>query len=446
MDVRDCRETATPPGHQTEGAILRRLRVLSQLCFTFSALYLGVGLVSDWTGSSVERYCPFGGLATTYSLFTEQNLSCATGEFNVTLLLALLVLTVLARKVFCSWVCPIGALSEWVGSAAAVLSARVPRLVRRSRATGDDADEPGRRRVPRNRKTHGSGLVNPPRWLDRPLRWLRLPVLALVLGFSFYTAELIFRPFCPYYVTFSMNGHDVELWSYVILGGLLGLVIVIPMGFCRYLCPLGGALWPFSAGGRLRLRRDSSSCTSCRACDRACPHSLPISTSEELRSGECTLCLECTHACRVKAQPLTLHASSRSRSPINQAVIPALLGLAILAGVVGGNLIAIPSYSRTFADTGVVSAEDQRSTTLEVSGVHCVNTARRVSKQVEGVPGVLQVTAFASNHEIVIEYDADAVGVDELVRAIEGPVFDVERNMFFFQVFQVIAIDGRRVP
>jgi polyferredoxin len=119
----------------------------------------------------------------------------------------------------------------------------------------------------------------------------------VVLYFTYRTGELVFRGYDPYYILFSAHGHEVKAWSYGILAGVLGACLVIPMAWCRYLCPLGAALWPLSAVGRMRLERDPDACTGCAACDRACPHGLEVSSSPAVRSGECTLCLECTGAC-----------------------------------------------------------------------------------------------------------------------------------------------------
>ena len=422
---------------------MRALRVLFQLFFLLSSVYLGVGFAQGWTGSSVERYCPFGGLATSHSLLSTGHLSCATSIFNVSLLVALLALTVVARKTFCSWVCPVGTLSEWLSGAGGEVRNRVSKVLRRRRAENVGDDSLKRRRGDRKRTARGFGLLAPPRPIDRPLRWLRLPILALVLGFSFYSAELVFRPFCPYYITFSLNGHDVQMWSYGILAVLFALVVAIPMVWCRYLCPLGGALWPFSAVSRLRLRRNPSSCTSCRACDRACPHSLPISGCDEVTSGECTLCLECTNACPVEEPTLTLHGSGTSKRSLPRSIVPVLLVSMIAAGILAGNLIAIPSYSQSYAEASGVPDENRRQVTLEVDGVRCVDTARRAAAQLDGVAGVLHLTAYAPDRELVVEYDSSVVGVHGLVHAIEGPVFDPEQNKFFFHVFTVLAIDGR---
>jgi ferredoxin-type protein NapH len=128
---------------------------------------------------------------------------------------------------------------------------------------------------------------------------LRSVVLVVVLAATWATGELVFRGYDPFYILFSVHGHDVRLWSYAILGALLVLGVLFPMSWCKYLCPLGTALWPLSKAGRLRLERSETHCSGCGACDDACPQALAVSTVPAVRSGECTLCLECTAACPV---------------------------------------------------------------------------------------------------------------------------------------------------
>jgi polyferredoxin len=254
--------------------VLRKARTAFQVAVVVAAGATGVRYALGWSRTSVETYCPFGGLEAAYSLLTQQQFTCATGERNLALLAALLALTLAARKSFCSWVCPVGAISEWCSAI-------------------------GRRLFPRRKDGDGLPLhaLEPPRPVDRGLRWLRLPVLAVILYFTYRSGELVFRGYDPYYIMFSAHGHDVRLWSYAVLAAALIGVVIVPMAWCRYLCPLGVVLWPFSAVGRLRLARDSQQCTSCGLCDRSCPHSIEVSRLDEIRSGECTLCFECTDSC-----------------------------------------------------------------------------------------------------------------------------------------------------
>ena len=129
----------------------------------------------------------------------------------------------------------------------------------------------------------------------------------------------------------SAHGHDVRLWSYAILAGVLALGVVVPMAWCRYLCPLGVTLWPFSAVGRLRLRRDESRCTACAACTRACPHGIDVarrqrcarasarSASSAPRSAPRRGRSNCASRARGHEDPPAGSCPSSSRSPPSSA-------------------------------------------------------------------------------------------------------------------------------
>ncbi len=266
-------QTPSRAGRSTRGGIggisaILLLRKLFQLVVVIAVAVTGYRLARGLSLTSIETYCPFGGLEAAWSFVTQRSFSCVTGERNLSLFLALLGLTLVARKSFCSWICPFGTVSEWIGSLAG-------RLRRGSHA----------------------GLIEPPRRIDSRLRWLRLPMLVLILYFTYRTGELIFRGFDPYYVLFSFHGHDVRLWSYAVLAVVLAAAAVVPMAWCRYLCPLGIVLWPFSRLAVLRLRRAAEHCTACGSCDATCPHGIEVSRAREIRSGECTLCLECVGSC-----------------------------------------------------------------------------------------------------------------------------------------------------
>ena len=73
-----------------------------------SVVYLALGYGSR----SFEAYCPFGGVESLWGLLTAGEFSCALGPLNLSLMVAVLTLAVVAKKAFCGWVCPIGFLGE----------------------------------------------------------------------------------------------------------------------------------------------------------------------------------------------------------------------------------------------------------------------------------------------------------------------------------------------
>ncbi len=396
------------------------LRQLSQLTIVVVAIGAGIGSLLGWCRPVVEKYCPFGGLETALSLLTRQQFSCATGALNLSLVLALFVLTFLSRKSFCSWICPIGTVSEW-------LSKLLGRGVSRGKLS----------------KHRRLGLYDPPKSIDRATRFLRLPILVAILVLTFTSGELIFRPYDPYYVLFGFSSHDVQLWSYPLVAGIMVFSAIIPMAWCRYLCPLGVALWPWSAVGRLRLKRNEKDCTKCKACDVACPHSIPISPAIEVRSGECTMCLDCMNKCPTSGA-LRIVGSAGGTKPLSGWLIPALIVCIAGAGIWGAGFIDIPSVTRTYSGSSS-NTTSTRETVFVVDGVRCVDTARVAAKQLDATSGAIELTAYAASGRLDIVFDPSVTDVAKLKHAIEGPGYDEKEERYVFHRYKVIEIDGSPV-
>lgn len=86
---------------------MKKTRRLVQLGFVI----LTVGGVFVF-GGNAERWCPFGGVEALYSYATEGNMLCSLGISNFYILGAVLVMTLLLRRAFCGYMCPIGSVSE----------------------------------------------------------------------------------------------------------------------------------------------------------------------------------------------------------------------------------------------------------------------------------------------------------------------------------------------
>jgi polyferredoxin len=140
----------------------------------------------------------------------------------------------------------------------------------------------------------------PPR-ADRRLKLLRYVALAASLAFTYKLGELVLRGFDPFYVVFSGFGHGTIGWvSVAVLGAIAAGSIVIPMFFCKYLCPLGATLDPASRLGLIKIVRDDANCTQCGDCASACPHGIEPFAVNAVRHRDCTNCLECVEACPVE--------------------------------------------------------------------------------------------------------------------------------------------------
>ena len=412
-----------PLSLSTEGALchMKRTRLAFQITVLLAVVVTGFRHAMGWSRTSIETYCPFGGLETAYALITESEFTCAAGERNLALFLGLIALTLFARKSFCGWVCPVGTVSEWC----AALGTRWF----------------GRKR----RDSCGARLhaLEPPRAVDRVLRWLRLPVLLLILYFTYRTGELIFRGFDPYYILFSFHGHDVKIWSYLILAVVLLGIVFVPMAWCRYLCPLGITLWPFARFGGLRLVRNAGSCTDCGACDRSCPQSLDPSKADQVLSGDCTLCLKCTSVCRDEALDLQ---TGMPKTRVPSSVVPFSVVCVAALALLSTRLFSIPTLSVEYELTaGRAATQGTDSVTMTVVGVTCKDKARRAADTLSDTPGILRFVAHASYNRVKITYRPDMITIPEIRELLEGPVFVEETGTFLFNQYSVVEIDGREV-
>ena len=158
----------------------RRVVQLGFLALTIVGVYVVRG--------NAERWCPFGGVEALYTYATEGNLTCSLGVSNFFILGGVLAITLLLRRAFCGYMCPIGTISEWLRRAAAHLGIKTGRI---------------------------------PYALDRGLSLLKYGVLAIILYYTYTTAELMFRGFDPCYALISRHGEDITLWTYVVSGAIL---------------------------------------------------------------------------------------------------------------------------------------------------------------------------------------------------------------------------------
>jgi len=248
---------------------MRTLRSVVQFVFLAGVVALLIRGLGGHTPNTCEYYCPFGGLVALYPLVRYKAYACALTEFNVALLVSTLVLTLASKKSFCGWVCPLGTIQEWLDRLGGKLFRRRFRL---------------------------------PGGPDRVLMNLRYVVLIAVpvLTFTVWKFDLGFRAFDPFYILFTWGGHGTAAFSFVIVILVLAAALFVPLLWCRYLCPMGAALDPLSRAGALRVRRNKDTCTSCGACDKACPHAIPVSSVDEVTARNCTNCLECIEECPVE--------------------------------------------------------------------------------------------------------------------------------------------------
>ena len=244
----------------------------------------------------VDALCPLGGLEGLWNWITEGIWLRRLAPSVLIIMVTVLGLDLVFGRVFCGWICPLGTIAE--GTAAL-----------------------GRRL--------GVGGRSLPSGLDRPLRWVKYVILALITALAWSWGTLAWREFDPWVAVMHLpagwSALEESPWSFAVLGGaVLGAGLFIERFWCRYLCPLGGLLALFSRFSFFKVRRSSESCIHCGACHRACPMDLDPQSTDAVTSPECLACGQCVEACPV---PATLAFSRGTKAFSVISVGMATLGL-----------------------------------------------------------------------------------------------------------------------
>ncbi|PKO85561.1 MAG: 4Fe-4S binding protein [Betaproteobacteria bacterium HGW-Betaproteobacteria-12] len=233
----------------------RRLRFFRLAFLAWTLIYLG------WYAQGQLSIVQITGAIK--SLQAGQGLSSYLYDPISLLLIAftLVSFVVWGRGTFCGWLCPFGALQEFIGLLARRL--HLPRL-----------------RIPLD--------------LAKKLEWGRYLVLAVVVGAAFFVPRLgetinEVEPFkTAITVAFDRTWPFVAYTVALLLAGAFYYKF-----FCRFICPLGGAM---SLGGRLRrfawLSRRPECGKPCQSCKAKCAYDA-IEPTGEIRYDACFQCLDC---------------------------------------------------------------------------------------------------------------------------------------------------------
>jgi polyferredoxin len=259
--------------------------------------------------SGVEAWLPIAALMNLKAFVLTRTVPeiHAAGMF---MLIAFVAISWLYRKAFCSWICPVGTISEWLWQGGEAILGRTFAL---------------------------------PRWADVPLRSLKY----VLFGLFAYVVIAMPVPEIRAFLT-SPYGlvADVKMLNFfrfmgqtaaVVILLLVVLSVFVKNFWCRYLCPYGALHGLASWLSPVRIRRDAELCIDCAKCARACPSRLPVDAKASVASPECTGCLECVAVCPVK-DALELSPRRRAGLPawaVAAGIAAVFLGLTALARLTG---------------------------------------------------------------------------------------------------------------
>ncbi len=223
------------------------------------------GSIPVLSDASLHAVCPFGGVVTLYQVFTEGRFVKKIHASSLILMIIVLLSAVILGPVFCGWICPFGTFQEWIaGIGKKIFKKRYNRMI--------------------------------PPAVHRLLGYFRYLVLLWVLFMTAKSGQLLFANIDPYYALFQFWTGEVAVSGFIVLGVVVLASLFIERPFCKYACPYGAFLGLTNFFRLFPLRRNTVTCISCKACDKACPMNIPVSTSKTVRNHHCISCYQCTSA------------------------------------------------------------------------------------------------------------------------------------------------------
>jgi MauM/NapG family ferredoxin protein len=222
--------------------------------------------------------------------------SLARGAWSAVLggVAVLLLVTLLHGRLFCGWLCPLGALHDAIDSVSGTrpraARARNLKLLLLLAAVGLLA----------------GGLAFT--WLLDPLTWSARLLEAVV-------------------------PHPVEpVLAAILLALFVALALLLGRrGFCRVLCPLGALLGLVARVALLRRARDGERCSGCGRCQASC-RMLAFAPGERFRHAECIHCYECETTCAAGAISVAPARHALAPVPLDRrATLFTLAGAAAVA-------------------------------------------------------------------------------------------------------------------
>lgn len=276
---------------------------------------------------------------------------------NVGVIIALLVLTLIFGRIYCSVVCPLGILQDGLA-----------------------------RLRPRKNKKVGRYTFSP------ELKWLRYPVfvlfvIALVAGIGSFVAllapyssfgRIVTDLFSPVYEWIN-NGfasiaakhesyafYHVDVWmrslpTFIIaVVTLLTLAVLAWIGgrtYCNTICPVGTALSFFSRFSFLKINFDEEKCRNCSACTKSCKASCIDFKNHTVDYSRCVVCGNCIDACKFGA--LKYGKSPLPSSPKGEESKESASRRSFLIGTALATTAAALAQTKAKVDGGLAEIEDK---------------------------------------------------------------------------------------
>lgn len=392
----------------------------------FVAILALMPFINDYT-PDFEAYCPFGGIQALSSFFLNNSLACTMTSAQIAMGVMLIIGIFLFSKLFCAYICPIGTISEWLGTMGEKIKVRITL----------------------------KGVT------DKIFRSIKYVLLFITFYFTLASNELFCKKFDPYYAVATGFSMDVVL-LYASLAIALVIIgsIFIRLLWCKYLCPLGAVsniikfswffigvigiyiillklgltihyAWPLgiaSLGGYLleifgekltfssvaKITRNEITCTDCQLCTRRCPQAIDVANLKVVNDIDCNLCSECIIVCPVKDTVQINKNTKLKWLPVYATVALFIIGLIL------STFWELPTINQIWA--GKTEMDNSKVFTQSgLKNIKCYGSSMAFAAQMKNMKGVLGVSTFVTTHTVKVWYDPSVLSDEKIQSALFTP-------------------------
>ncbi len=315
----------------------------------FVYLFLGAHYTGeDYIGSTVQRFFHFDPLL---ALVTIVSARLVYAYFAFALITV--VATLLFGRIFCGWICPLGAVHQF--SSFAFKRTKFLKPPREDKASlapkyyilliilvgallGLDL----------------AGYLDPLSFLTRSFALAVLPAMAQTLsglGGALYGlgAAGLARSISQVLQNWTIHVTFVQGFSVGLLFlGAIALNARKERFWCRYLCPTGALLGLLSRWNLLKLKIDDEKCIKCGLCTQHCETQAHPYPNDQWKSGECIYCDNCASICPTAAIGFRLSLKPEKLTNVSNVNLSRRkLILTTLTGLVAAPLFRLtPAHTR----------------------------------------------------------------------------------------------------
>jgi len=299
---------------------------------TVSFLHLNFGIEK---AAPIDAYCPFGAVESFFTLIFKGEFLKRIFTSSFILLGIFFIATIILGRIFCGYFCPLGAIQEWL------------RFLGKKMGFKKDLELPNR--------------------IDKYLRYLKYVVLFIIIYYSFYLGDLIFRNYDPYNALMHLgNEFEEKPIGYIILISIVAISFFSKSLWCRYLCPLGAFFGIIRKFSIFKITRDKNSCVSCGLCNKNCPANLDIKTPEVINDPDCISCGKCIGNC-----PKTSLSYSIFNRQISKKTFSILIILVVLIPLI---VAPFTPFWKTKPESNIVNVKGE----INVNDIRGSNTLQYI--------------------------------------------------------------------